>query len=209
MQITADADVDRTFSTIREMLTDRGLDVSSLDDVTNAEVVELSREKSVFHVDLLSCDVRIVYNMNPKFKTGDVKKVIEDWTKAPTAGEGSSSEGEVAAEKSNRQCVVVARDRPATNKGVDELKKAQLFNVKDLLYNVTKHTSQPSFEPVRDEAEIARVKAYYKLQRLEQLPIILSTDAVAQYLALAPGQLVRIVRKSPSAGTSVTYRCTK
>jgi DNA-directed RNA polymerase I, II, and III subunit RPABC1 len=40
-----------------------------------------------------------------------------------------------------------------------------------------------------------------------QLPIILKTDAMAKYLGLKNGDIIKITRVSPTAGEYVVYRC--
>ena len=40
----------------------------------------------------------------------------------------------------------------------------------------------------------------------ENLPVILRDDAMARYLGLRPGEVVRILRPSPTSGTYVSYR---
>jgi DNA-directed RNA polymerase subunit H (RpoH/RPB5) len=194
LQLTIDAEVARSFSVVREMLADRGLDTSSLDRVSDADVVALAATKNVFHVDVPSCATRIVYNLNHKFKMADVKKLL-------------LSAGEVG-EPTNTQVVVVVRERPAQGKGVDELARdVQLFQVRELMYNVSRHSLVPKHEPIRDEARIEEVVKRYRLKSKFQLPLILSGEPMARYLALKPGQLVRITRPSPSSGTYVLYRC--
>ena len=194
LQLTIDTEVARSFSVVREMLADRGLDTSSLDRVSDADVVALAATKNVFHVDVPSCATRIVYNLNHKFKMADVKKLL-------------LSAGEVG-EPTNTQVVVVVRERPAQGKGVDELARdVQLFQVRELMYNVSRHSLVPKHEPIRDEARIEEVVKRYRLKSKFQLPLILSGEPMARYLALKPGQLVRITRPSPSSGTYVLYRC--
>ena len=76
MQATTGTEVLCAFSTIREMLHDRGLDTASLAGVSDDDVMALASSKNVFNVDLPSCSMRIVFNMNPKFKMADVKKLL-------------------------------------------------------------------------------------------------------------------------------------
>lgn len=244
---TTAREVSRAFSTIREMLVDRGQDVSSLADVSNDDVVALSETKNVFSVDLPSCSMRIVFNMNPKFKMADVKKLLLIPVTAPTGAAGkrlmrgaaaaaaaaakaAASDDEDDAEDVDdaattqddrvaaaaggadefvpTQFIVVARERPAQGKGADDAARdVQLFPIKELLYNVSKHEMVPKHEPIRDEKTIQEILKRYRLKSKFQLPLILSSDPMARYLALKPGQLVRIVRPSPSAGTYTLYRC--
>jgi DNA-directed RNA polymerase subunit H (RpoH/RPB5) len=192
MHVTTDDEVARSFATIREMVRDRGLDAASLEATTIDSVVALSHANKVFHVDAPSCAMRVVYDMNPKFKVADVKKLVEE-----------------AVLEGRSQVLLVVREPPAQGKGLDELARdvVQPFLISDLLINVSKHTLMPKHEPIRDNDEIEEVLKRYQLKSRFQLPLILSSDPMARYLALKPGQIVRITRFSPSAGTYVLYRC--
>lgn len=181
----------RSFATIREMMRDRGANTASLDTISGADVVAIASSKSVFTIDLPSCETRVVYNLYPKFKLSDVRKALEE--------EGA------------KVVIVVVANRPthAARKGVDELrdKDVQFFDLMELQYNVSRHTLVPLHEPIRNDADIDAITTRYRLKSRYHLPLILSTDVMARYLALKPGQLVKITRPSPSAGTYVMYRC--
>jgi DNA-directed RNA polymerase I, II, and III subunit RPABC1 len=191
MHTTTESEIARSYCTIREMVHDRGQDASSLDSLPVASVVALGGVGKVFHVDAPSCSMRVVYDMHPKFKVADVKKLVEE---ASAAG--------------LTQVLLVVREPPVQGKGLDELAKdVQMFLISELQINVSKHTLVPLHEPIRDEAEIEAVLQRYQLKSRFQLPLLLSSDAMAKYLALKPGQVVRITRPSPSAGTYIQYRC--
>ncbi len=183
-------EVRRSFATISDMLRDRGEDVESLQSLAPADVLALAAGRSVFHVDIPSCGVRVIYNMNARFKLASVRKLLD--------------------EDGPRVYILVCKDKPVASavKGVAELQKdVQLFDLRELQFNVSRHVMVPLHEPVREEAAIAEVVARYSLKARQQLPLILSTDPMARYLALKPGQLVRITRPSPSSGSYVLYRC--
>jgi DNA-directed RNA polymerase subunit H (RpoH/RPB5) len=182
--------VERSFSTIRQMLADRGVDASSIASVSAADVLAVAASRNVFHVDLESCKTRIIYNMNAKFKLADMRKLLED--EAPEV------------------FIVITRDKPTHpgRKGVDELgKDVQFFDVRELQYNVSHHHQVPPHMPIRDDAEIEEIVRRYRLKSRFHIPLILSGDPMARYLALKHGQVVRITRASPSAGTYIMYRC--
>ena len=80
----------------------------------------------------------------------------------------------------------------------------EFFQVKELIVNITKHELVPKHELLEDE-EVDKLLQRYRC-RLSQLPKILVTDPVAKYYGLRRGQVVRILRKSETAGTYVTYR---
>ena len=200
-RLTSDDEVACTFSTIREMLGDRGLDVSSFDTDRQLEIQEVvakSRLSAVFEVDVHSAKVRVIYNLNTKHKTQDINKLkkqpvqIDDDPANVQAGEW--------------QYLIVTRELPMQGKSaVDE--NTQLFRIDELLINVSHHSSVPRHIPIRSPDEINKILKMYSLKTPQQLPLILSTDPQARYLALKHGELVRIERPSPSAGTYVLYRC--
>ncbi len=58
---------------------------------------------------------------------------------------------------------------------------------------------------IMKEDEIKEILEKYKIGRL-QLPKILTTDPVVKALGAKEGDVLRIIRKSPTAGTSEYYR---
>ena len=89
----------------------------------------------------------------------------------------------------------------------------QLFNLRHLMFNVTKHEIQPKQEPLdvwHDGDEIAIIKRTYNVDNLAKaFPVIAVSDPVAKFIGLRRGQLSKITRINPSAGTSVSYRWCK
>ena len=76
----------------------------------------------------------------------------------------------------------------------------------DLLVNITHHELVPK-HIVLSEAEKNALLARYRL-RQEQLPRIQVADPVARYLGLRRYQVVKIIRRSETAGRYATYRWT-
>lgn len=83
--------------------------------------------------------------------------------------------------------------------------KVEIFQITDLLVNITKHVLKPKHQVLTDRQKKNLLKKYNIEEK--QLPRMLQTDAIARYYGLERGQVVRISYSGEITQMHVTYRC--
>ena len=206
--VVTEASMCTSWRTLMEMLRDRygphsdqPRDLSEYSHLSPEDVAKSMSSSGVSVFDAVTAGIRIVYDLSSRFKTPSIKKLIE----VPGFD----------------LIIVVIRERPSTaaERGVTSFASVpsddantikvdvELFNIKELQMNVTKHEYVPVQRPIRDEAEIDRIQKMYHAKARTSLPIIYTSDPQARYYGLKPGQLMAIERVSPSVGMTEIFRC--
>ena len=183
------SEIVKSLCTISEMLTDRGITcVEKYISYSETEIEQLTSNRLVFHIDLDDIKMRIVYNLAQKFKYNEIKGMYKPEIKSYLF---------VSKEKVNANEV---------KKLEETFSDYQLFELKELTFNITKHHYVPKHELLLDEALIKEIESVYHLKSKNQLPLILKNDPMAKYLNAKPGQIVKVTRYSPTSGEHVVYR---
>jgi len=179
-----------SIKTIFEMLNDRKIDTSSITDDDISEWINTNFNKSNFSIVINK--IKILYYMQSKFKWPELKKIIEDDDKEYTL------------------ILLVIREKVSQNniKFIQSLHlPIQIFDIKELQFNIKNHILVPKHELVDNEEDVKSIIERYSLKTKFQLPHILKNDPMSKYLGLKSGDIIKIVRNSPTAGEYITYRC--
>lgn len=71
-------------------------------------------------------------------------------------------------------------------------------------FNILDHELVPKHEVLKPEEAVEILKSLGV--RPDQLPYLRASDPVARAIGAKPGDVVRIIRKSPTAGKIIVYR---
>jgi DNA-directed RNA polymerase subunit H (RpoH/RPB5) len=197
----------QSFQVVREMLIDRNIlsqeEKTQLFGYGPNEITTYAKN-NIFNIDIGET-VRIIYYLS-KFRINDFKEFIN----------------KTKGEKTFQIYIIITMEKLTTNnlKAINDMDKAmlkeeviesplnmQFFELKETQFNITKHTLVPKHTVIKDEDEINEIVQRYNLKSKLHLPLILKTDPVSRYYDIKPGQLVKVVRVSPSAGEYIVYRC--
>lgn len=178
-----------SFGTILEMLRDRKIDIGDVDMEHLNDILQTDNIKPI--IDIILNDNKIIYYTPLKFKWADVKKFFDD------------------EEPFKLYILVVQEPITQTNiKSINALNlPIEIHLVSKLQFNITKHQLVPKHEVITDKIVIDGILEKYKLKNKYQLPIILKTDPVARYYGMKNGDIVKITRRSETAGEYIMYRC--
>lgn len=111
-------------------------------------------------------------------------------------------------ENPNLNIILVLEDKPNSTvlkeMGRNEFKNVEIFTLKSLSINITKHSFVPKHVLLNDE-ELKKLLNTYQCTK-SQLPRIDKKDPVACYYGMKPGDVCRIERPSETTGTYYYYR---
>ena len=185
----------RAWKTVREMLDDRGVDTAgSMDD---AGITELASAQTTFGVPV-NDQVTVVFHIGlQSIKKAEMETASEGATHVIVVLNTQASQGG----KPNNATVKSLR-QSTNDRGV----KLEIFTLKEMQFNVTKHTLVPKHTKLDKEESVSLVDKLCLKSRF-LLPIISQSDPVARYLGLNHGDIVSIDRPSLTNGAARAYRC--
>ena len=193
-------DIIKSFTVVKEMLADRKIDISNLESYSENELHIILSESNnstkngnIFQIKV-NDDIKIIYHMKSKFIKNDLKKFLSS----------------VEKDENYKHIIFIFKEKINNNneKNIQDLLEGmsyEMFPIKNLLFNITKHSYVPKHELLSTE-DMNDIMKKYSIKNKSQFPIILKSDPVARYYDFKPGQLIKIYRSSTATGESITYR---
>ena len=192
-------------SIILEMLEYRGYEVShyknfSIDEMKILGELKETNSPEPIIVESNKSEIQVHYILDkktPSFK--NISKLVENVLETSTT--------------KYMTIIIITNGKHSqtVHDGILELNRTdglhvQVFPIKTLMFNVTKHKHVPLHEKLSDTRDIIKIKECYHLESLDQLPHIMDTDPVAKFIGLRPGDVCKITRPSLSSGKHFVYR---
>ncbi|CEO59310.1 DNA-directed RNA polymerases I, II, and III subunit RPABC1 [Penicillium brasilianum] len=212
----------RTWKTVHEMLADRGYEVSeeelkvSLEEFARkyADPMGYPDRKRMTIQARPTEEMKMKYtalptksNPNPQPDCGTI--YVEFCPEASGLGAKQVRAFNHAVSENNFHTGIFITQVPLSPTAVRMLninpgRIGETFQEQDLLVNITRHELVPKHVLLSPE-EKAKLLQRYRLKE-SQLPRMQVSDPVSRYLGLRRGQVVKIIRKSETAGRYASYR---
>ena len=135
--------ITNSFKILKEMLNDRKINISSLDSITELELIKLYNENQIFDIKV-NDELKVIYYMANKIKIQNIKPFID--------------------EENDKNIIFLSKEKLTTNnyKSFSDFKEKniniQFFFIKELLFNIYKHEYVPKHEVITDTKEIEQIK---------------------------------------------------
>ncbi|KAJ1333501.1 DNA-directed RNA polymerase subunit RPABC1 [Microdochium nivale] len=212
----------RSWRTVKEMVADRGYELSEREvkitleefkrEFLNADGT-IMRHKMQFSArpseDMIKkyTPPATTSNPDPQSEAGTIW--VEFLNDSSLGAEQMRKFGKACAEGNFRTGVLVSHVAVSSSAKKEIAKFSQWTSIEwfleeDLIINITHHELVPRHVILSKEEKLALLKRY-RLKET-QLPRILQKDPVAKYLGMKRGQVVKIIRKSETAGRYASYR---
>jgi DNA-directed RNA polymerase I, II, and III subunit RPABC1 len=199
--------IDNVIQNLKEMLLERGDDIDEFDE----HEIEVEREDFYNDnrvTDFHTSNTAIIFSLTKPLRTNIIDTLKKN---------KNNMDGFVKEFNGKYNIILIFNNDLLTTPSITQLnlidkilqKKngmLQFFQIKDLLFNPTKHQYVPPHRKLSIE-ESKEIMEKYLIKSKLQMPIILHTDVIAKWLGLKQGDIVEITRYNENSGKSYYYRC--
>ena len=199
-------EIDTVIKNLKDMLALRGDDIAMFDEhEVDIERDEFYNDKSV--IEFQTSNTTLIFALTKKLR----KSIIDELKMSDTSID-------VFTQKYNntKNIILIFNNETISMPLLSQLNKydkmfqknggiLQFFQLKQLMFNPTKHVFVPEHIKLTDE-EAAEVMQKYMIKSKLQMPVILHNDIIAKWLGLKQGDIVKIKRHNENSGVSYYYR---
>lgn len=205
----------RSKCVILEMLEQRGYDTSS---VKTSTLTNGQNPESIILFNGRKSEIQVHYEIMKKTQHKKLYNPEENNGLIDTIMKNRSNENK----NLDLTIVIILRDK-STPTIVNAIQNAmvhykifiQIFEIRRLMYNITKHQIVPEHkriygdelnELMNGNENKSGILDLLHIDSIIKLPHILESDPVAMFIGLRAGEICKITRPSHSAGTHIVYR---
>ncbi len=151
--------------------------------------------------------IRLIYNMDEKFDPRELKQSRRQFIQENSEGVQHyifvlTKHFSSAADMAN----IASQTNELTKFVQKTLKKTiEIFFLKEVQYNVTKHHMVPKHEVIKNDKH-AEILQTYGLQSKTQLPLLLTSDPVVRFIGGREGDIIKVTRMPQHVGEHILYR---
>ena len=199
-------EIDIVIKNLKDMLLNRGENIDMFEEhEIHIDRDEFYNEKNV--IEFQTSNTTIIFALTRKLR----KSIIDDLKS------DNGIEPFIQKYSNKKNVVIIFNNDTISTPILSQLNKydklfqknggiLQYFQVKQLMFNPTKHVFVPEHIKLSDE-EAAEVMKKYMIKSKLQMPVILHNDIIAKWLGLKQGDIVKIKRYNENSGLSYYYRC--
>ena len=199
-------DINVVIANLKDMLKSRG------DDITLFEEHEASIEKDKYEgdsccIEFETSNTTLIFALSKKTRKGILDELKDD-----DANMGNF----IKKHKGKQNIILIFNNDTVSLPLVTQLAKydkifqknggmLQYFQIKQLMFNPTKHEYVPKHTKLTEEEVKDFMKEYLARSKMH-MHVILQNDPIAKWIGLKHGDIVRIDRYNENSGESFSYR---
>lgn len=199
-------EIDIAIKNLKDMLTERGDDIAMFEEhETDIDRDNFYADKNI--IEFQTSNTTLIFALTKKLR----KNIIDELK----AGE-NSIETFIQKYNNKKNIVLIFNNDTISMPVMSQLNKydklfqknggiLQFFQLKQLMFNPTKHVFVPEHIKLTDE-EANEIMQKYMIRSRLQMPVILHNDIIAKWLGLKQGDIVKIKRYNENSGVSYYYR---
>jgi DNA-directed RNA polymerase subunit H (RpoH/RPB5) len=206
-------DINIVINNLKDMLKCRG------DDITLFEEHEASIEKDKYesdssYIEFETSNTTLIFALTKKTRKNiiDELKVIDE----KDADTNANTENFIKKHRGKRNIILIFNNDTISLPCTSQFNKydklfqknggmLQYFQVKQLMFNPTKHEYVPQHIKLKED-EIADFMKRYMIRSKLDMSRIFPNDPIAKWLGLKYGDIVKIIRYNENSGESFYYR---
>ena len=199
-------DITSIINNIKEMLVERGDDISLFDEHQHSvNKEEYENDRNI--IEFQTSNTTIIFALTKK-----LRKYVMDELKNY---EGDTNDF-ITKYGNKKNVILIFNNDTVSQPVITQLNKydklfqksdgqLQYFHAQQLMFNPTKHEYVPKHIKL-SEKEATEFMNEYMIKSKLYMPIILHNDPIAKWLGLKQGDIIKIVRYNENSGVSFYYR---